>query len=162
MKQIPRYDSKASNPPGFKPFLSKMFNETLDQLWTNCSLKNKLFIGNHNLECSGGVFEARYRNIQSNRYDGIHLYGPSGMKAYTASVLNILSIAQLVKTTPPKYYDEFEHTKCNQARYQAKQQYKDNKMKNSQAKTTNMDDYHYTVPTYNRYAKLGDYIHLNF
>ena len=124
MKQIPRHDANTSNPPGLKPFLSKIFNETLDLLWTDCSLKNKLVIGNHNLHCSRAIFEARYRNIQSNRLDGVHLYGPSGMKSYTASVINIMSAAQLVKATPPKYYDEYNHMKCNQASYQTNQQYR--------------------------------------
>ena len=119
LKQTPRYDEKASNPPGLKPFLSSMINSTLDQLWSECSMKNKIIIGNHNLECSGGIREARYRNIQTNMHDGVHLYGPSGVKAYTTSVMNILSSAQLVETNPPKYYDEYNHKTCNQARYEA-------------------------------------------
>ena len=101
MKQIPRYDSYSSNPPGLKPYLSKIFNETLDELLSCSKHKNKIHIGNHNLDCSGGVLEARYRDIQSKKFDGIHMYGPSGMKAYTDSVLRILSSAQLVKKTPP-------------------------------------------------------------
>ena len=82
MKQIPRFDQQSSNPPGLKPFLSKRYNETLDQLWTACTMKDKLSIGNHNLDCTDGVFLARYRNIKDNKCDGIHMYGPSGMKAY--------------------------------------------------------------------------------
>ena len=156
MKQVPRYDNQSSNPPGLKPFLSNVFNETLDQLCRNSTFKNKLSIDNHNLECSGGRFEARYRNIQSKRFDGIHLYGPSGMKAYTASILNILSSAQLVKKTPPKYYDEFEHMKCDQARYQARQQFRVQGNKKSKARVSGKDDYQYTVPTYNKYAGLGN------
>ena len=79
--------------------------------WTNFTQivlsKNKLSVGHHNLECRGGVLDARYRNLQRKNYDGVHMYGPSGMKAYTASVVNILCTAQLVKQNPPKYLEDF-------------------------------------------------------
>ena len=78
------------------------------------------------------------------------------MKAYTASILNIFSSAQLVKKTPPKYYDEFEHMKCDQARYQARQQFRVQGNKKSKARVSGKDDYQYTVPTYNKYAGLGN------
>ena len=164
MKQVPRYDSNASNPPGLKPSLSKVFNDTLEKLCIDCPMKQKIIIGNHNLDCSGGIREARYRNIQLRKYDGIHMFGPSGMKAYTASVINILNKAQLVKVTPPKYYDD-GHKACNQARYQARHTNKrwDNSTQYSQkkvapqAKSNQNNDYQYTVPTYSRFYKLGDF-----
>ena len=106
MKQIPRYDCD------MKQKLSKLFNVTLEQLFEGCPYKSKITLGNHGLECSGGVFEARYENSQRKKYDGIHLFGPSGMKAYTNSVLSILTSAQLVLSVPPKYYDQFKHMKC--------------------------------------------------
>ena len=40
-------------------------------------------------------------------YDGVHLYGVSGKKAYTESVLNILRKAGLIKTSPPPYYRRY-------------------------------------------------------
>ena len=83
--------------------------------------KPKSHSGSHELNCSGGVLQARYRDTVSGRFDGIHMYGPSGQKAYTASVMKILRSAQLVKNSPPKYYDELDHRNCPQARYQAKQ-----------------------------------------
>ena len=160
LKQTPRYDEKASNPPGLKPFLSSMINSTIDQLWSECSMKNKIIIGNHNLECSGGIREERYRNIQTNMHDGVHLYGPSGVKAYTTSVMNILSSAQLVETNPPKYYDEYNHKTCNQARYEAERkstkQYNQSRTPDSRNKQYT-NQYQYTVPTQNRYAKFGNY-----
>ena len=36
--------------------------------------------------CSLCRVKSRYRSIQSNKFDGVHMYGPSGEKAYTASV----------------------------------------------------------------------------
>ena len=120
MKQIPRYDVLASTIPGLKPFLSNLFNETLDQLWSSC-FKERLSIGNHTLDCSGGVRLARYKDIQSARFDGVHMHGPSAEKSYTESVMKIISSAQLVKNIPPKYYDEFDHTRCPQTKNQTKQ-----------------------------------------
>ena len=122
MEQIPRHDRNTSNPPGLKPYLSSIFNETLHNL-CDSEQNSRVIFGKHNLECHGAVLEARYRNIQSNKFDGIHLHGPSGMKAYTTSVLNILSSAQLVVRCPPKYYDQLEHMRCPQAKYQAAQKY---------------------------------------
>ena len=106
------------------------------------------------------MFEARYRNSQTEKFDGIHLYGPSGKKAYTNSVLSILYSAQLVLTQPPKYYDQIEHMNCPQARYQAgqtrpqgRQQY--NKVQAIKKTKYSAGNYEYSVPTYNKFAKLG-------
>ena len=99
------------------------------------------------------------------------MYGPSGEKAYTASLLNILSSAQLVKTIPPKYYDEYNHRSCNQARYMMKQKNRTQNKNNQNNKdisnstnsgNTNSGNYQYTVPTNNRYAQLGDFFPGNF
>ena len=94
--------------------MAKLFNDTLDQLISDSSshIKSKVRIGNHNLDCSGGVMLARYKNIPMNKFDGIHMYGPSGMKAYTASVLNILSEAKLVLSSTPRYYDQYDYQSC--------------------------------------------------
>ena len=62
-------------------------------------MKDKLVIGIHTLECFGATKEARYRDIINKKFDGVHLYGPSGMKAYTISVLNILNIAGIFELT---------------------------------------------------------------
>ena len=147
-------------------------------------------IGNHSLECSGGVLQARYNNSQSGKFDGIHLFGPSGGKAYTASVMDILREAGLVKTEPPKYYDELDHKNCEQARYQASQarriaaQHISGSSHNFYRKTTNnirafkntntkqgketeaniraYGNYQYEVPTFNRFSKLGDFFPENY
>ena len=79
------------------------------------------------------------------------MVGPSGMKAYTASVLDILSSAQLVISMPPKYYDQFEHMTCPQARYQARQSQYQNRQ-NIKVQTDNK--YEYSVPTFNKFARL--------
>jgi hypothetical protein len=167
LKQVPRYDVYSSTIPGLKPFLSKLYNDTLDQLGSSCTFKDKLVIGNHTLDCAGGVMLARYKDIKSGRYDGVHLYGPSGQKAYTESVMKILSSAQLVKASPPKYYDEYDHQTCSQARYQTKhgERRRQTKTKNNSQNSLNSSntgrDYQYAIPTQNRYATLGDYFPKN-
>ena len=102
--------------------------------------------------------------------------------------MNILRIAGLVKTEPPKYYNELDHTNCEQARYQARQTKQCNAAKqmssssyNYYRKTTNNirankntkgkdtdsnirahGNYQYEVPTYNRFTKLGDFFPGNY
>ena len=46
--------------------------------------------------------------------------------------------------------------KCDQARYQARQQFRVQGNKKSKARVSGKDDYQYTVPTYNKYAGLGN------
>ena len=155
LKQIPRIDALSSTTPGLKPHLSKLYNDTLDTLASNCSFKNKLVIGNHDLDCTGGVLQARYRDSISGRYDGTHMFGPSGQKAYTASVMRILNSAQLVRVNPPKYYDQFD-----------KQYNSTTNQENTNRRKNTVNSGHrfnqYSVPTHNRFTKLGDYFPGNY
>ena len=108
-KQIPRYDTKIVDPLQIKAALSDIYNKRIAELWMNSSLKSKIFVGSHNIECNGGIREARYRCTLSGRYDGVHLYGPSGMKVYTNSVMEILKRAGIISTDRPP---------CKQFQYQ--------------------------------------------
>ena len=87
MNLTPRYESVEVDPHGIKAALCRLYNDTLVQLWLSSPLKDQIHIGIHSLECAGAIKEARYR--LGNKYDGLHLYGPSGRKAYTESVLKI-------------------------------------------------------------------------
>ena len=122
-------------------------------------------IGNHSLECSGGVRLARYKDIQSGKYDAIHMVGPSGQKSYTESVLKVLSSAQLVQVTPPKYYDEYPRYQKKQPtninRVNAQHRNGSSNLSQSQSRRPGQDN-QYSVPTYNRYAKLADYFPGNY
>ena len=51
--------------------------------------------------------EARYKDTKTGHFNGVHLFGPSGVKSYTKSLLSILDSAKLVRSNVPKYYDEF-------------------------------------------------------
>ena len=112
MKHIPRYDPKSVDPLAIKPALSQLFNNTLAEQWINSPLKERIFVGTHNIDCTGAIQAARYKHTKSGRFDGIHLYGSSGGKAYTKSMLNILRSAGMVSP-------DFDfHLSCAQSKYQ--------------------------------------------
>ena len=108
-KQIPRYDTAETDPLQLKSALSHIFNNTLVDQWMKSPLKDKIYVGTHNIDCSGGIREARYRCTKSGRYDGVHLYGTTGPKAYTNSVINILKSADIISEDFPP---------CQQFQYQ--------------------------------------------
>ena len=153
MKQIPRYDPHDVDPLGLKPSLSLLFNNTLGSLWLDSPLRHKLFVGDHNIECNGAIREARYRHTRTGRFDGIHLYGSSGRKAYTNSVLNILKLAQV---TSPDF-----HGPCEQFRHQNRQIRANNKQTGSRhaksltGRVKQSQQTVFSVPTQNRFSPLS-------
>ena len=155
MKQIPRYDPSDVDPLSLKPALAMLFNNTLTNLWMESPDKEKIFIGIHNIECNGAIRESRYRHTKSGKYDGIHLYGSSGRKAYTLSVLNILKAAQVTSS------EHNYHQSCAQFKYQNRQNRNnprqtvkshDRKFSGSQKNQQNI----FTVPTHSRFDTLFD------
>ena len=173
MCQTPRYDEISTDPLALKRVLADLFNQTLAELWLGSTLKDKLVVGIHNLECTGGIREARYRDIRDKRYDGVHMYGPSGMKAYTISVLNILKLANILDQTDGQnisgqdYYFkfmEFQHQKRKNSRYTRKphnSRTKPNSFKDrdTQPKASQRSqktyEQRYTVPTSNIFEHLN-------
>ena len=115
MNLTPRYDPVDVDPHGIKAALCRLYNDTLVQLCLSSPLKDKIHIGTHSLECSGAVKDARYR--LGNRYDGLHFYGPSGRKAYTESVLQILRSAAMLKRSPPRYFRHFYESQTKSASF---------------------------------------------
>ena len=152
MKQIPRYDRSDLDPLSIKQALSQIFNNTLTELWLSSPFKQKIFVGNHNIECSGGIRESRYRNIQTGAFDGVHLYGSSGRKAYTQSVLNIFKEAGIVEK-------DFDHKDCFQTKYQSKQRnYNKNKVWpfDRDVRRPKLYQEEFFVPLKNRFECLGE------
>lgn len=147
MKQIPRYDPASVDPLALKTALSQLFNNTLTNLWTDSPLRQKIYLGNHNIECSGAIRESRYRHTKSGKFDGIHLYGSSGMKAYTLSILNIL---QQAKVTSSEYTF---HQSCPQAVYQQRT-YKSATKTTKSTRDQKIPQSLFAVPIYNRFASL--------
>ena len=151
MKQVPRYDPPHVDPLSLKPALSILFNNTMTNLWMESSYKERIHIGSHNIECTGAIKESRYRHTKSGKFDGIHLFGSSGQKAYTLSVLNILQQANVTSS------EHDYHLSCAQFKYQNKQkrsEYKSNKGDRPNDRKNNQDNF--KVPTYSRFTGLND------
>ena len=110
LKQVPRYDPVDVDPLSIKPALAQLYNNTITDQWMNSKFKENIILGSHNIDCTGAIKESRYRETKSGKFDGIHLFGSSGCKAYTLSVLNILNMAQLTSS------DYAYHQSCDQYR----------------------------------------------
>ena len=159
MKQIPRYDHASNDPHAIKAALSQLYNDTLMQLWLASPLKDRLTIGSHRLECSGGVRESKYRF--RNKFDGVHMFGQSGRKAYTESVLRIIRDAGHIKSPPPSYFRRYHKTEdeakpTTQGRYNCPTQ--DTDWKNDQDvrhKIKGKTIFKSTVPTSNSFSSLN-------
>ena len=159
MQQIPRYDPQEVDPLALKPSLSLLFNNTLTNLWADSPLRNQIFIGVHNIECNGAIREARYRHTKSGRFDGIHLFGSSGRKAYTRSVLNILQSANI---TSPDFHgpcEQFVHQyrDIRAHRWQGNNHSQPRntiERANSRDKYTSTRQNVFTIPTQNRFDAL--------
>ena len=80
MKQVPRYDAEVLDPLQLKQALAEIYNNKLSDLWLHSAMKKNIFVGAHSsIACAGGIRKARYWCTQSGRFDGVHLYGPSGI-----------------------------------------------------------------------------------
>ena len=157
MKQIPRYDPIHVDPLALKPVLSQLYNNTLTDEWMNTQYKDKISIGNHTIECTGAIKESRYRETKSGRFDGIHLYGSSGRKAYTLSMLNILKNCQITSS------DFDYHQSCEQYRYQERnrkyrKQNNDRQVDNrrNNRRNTYNQRTEFSLPTENRFESLSE------
>ena len=132
--------------------VDQLFNTTLTEQWMTCQHKDKIFIGTHNIECSGSIKESRYRETKTGRFDGVHLYGSSGQKAYTLSVLNILKAAQLTTS-------DFDfHQSCAQSQY--KQTNRSNNVRSNrqgagQTAHSRRQTGYYSIPTQNRFQTFA-------
>ena len=150
MKLTPRYDTSENDPQSIKSALVQIYNDTLLKLWIESPNKDKIHIGSHSLECAGGVRKARY--MLGRKYDGLHMYGPSGRKAYTESVLNILRDAGFIRNNPPRYfhaYHDKQTHKTQDDKYICPTQETDY-LRDRDVRHTNIS-HQYAVPTSNRF-----------
>ena len=122
MEHPPRFDAQNVDPTLLKHNLAKLANTTLNQLWLNSTLKDKIIIGRHSLECHGiGRSHLDRYESSAGRYDGVHLYGKTGVRDYTNRVKNILLLALPKPTTPTSL--STDHTRCPQALHQTRTKY---------------------------------------
>ena len=159
MEQIPRYDTITSDPHAIKPRLSKLYNKTLEQLCQQSPLKNKLMYGKHTLGCAGGIRESRYVDHKRKMFDGVHLYGPSGGKAYTESVLSILRNCGLMKNSPPAYFRRYHSEFSSKVEYFCPTQdvdwLNDRDIRKPKSSNKSQTKYDYNVPTSNKFESLN-------
>ena len=167
MTQTPRYDVKAVDPLSLKPVLAHLFNQTLAELWLDSPLKDRVVLGIHNLECTGGIREARYRDLKNRKYDGVHMYGPSGKKAYTISVLDIMKSADIIAQVDMRMSAKHFYRKQIQFQFQKRRQ--NQKSRANRTRTLNdrdvrpqssnrrqdMNQQRYSVPTSNMFDHLN-------
>ena len=117
------------HPPRFddniKSKLADLANNTTNQLWAISPLKDKIFIGRHSLVSpgTGSTHLARYKDYTTGRYDGVHLYGKTGVKDYTDSMKSIMVMALMpnilnTETVRDNSLGAADHTTCEQAVYQ--------------------------------------------
>ena len=89
------------------------------------------------------------------------MYGPSGGKAYTESVLSILRKIGLIKNTPPSYFRRYHSEYSNKEEYVCPTQDvdwmndRDVRKAKSYPKSQNRYNYKYNVPTSNRFEYLN-------
>ena len=92
LKLIPRYDPPSIDPLGLKSDLSKMFNEKLDDFCMNSPFKSKVFVGSHNIDCTGAIRESRYCFAECEIRHSLFIAGIAKLKrenlmGYTCMVL---------------------------------------------------------------------------
>ena len=82
----PRFDDKIRTE--LASFANTVLKKKIEKLG-----ENRILIGNHSLKCVGigKTFEARYRNTLTRRMDGLHFFGPLGVKTYSESLINIFT-----------------------------------------------------------------------
>ena len=100
MEHPNRFDSNSVDPIQLKPALAKLANSTMTQLWIDSPMKDRISIGCHNLEFAG-THDSIFKDKRTNRWDGLHFYGPLGRKTFTKSVLDIIkgNVQELHKST---------------------------------------------------------------
>ena len=148
MEHSPRFDETDVDPTGIKPLLVKYANDTLVQMLQSSPMKDKLVLGKHKLDCAGDKMAAMYRDGWSDRFDGVHMYGRQGRRAFTSSVLEIiksaLSTPHDAKTASSSY-----HSSCPQTQYM-------NKQKKKTVPSNQHNQNIYTVPVKNQFDILGN------
>ena len=121
MEHAPRFDEQSVDPIGLKPALANFANMTLNQLWKESPLRSQIIVAAHNLLCNNDdTRKARYTDEKTKRYDGVHLYGSFGKRAYTRSVANILIQAVTLSVSQPGHTqvsNKDDHVDCPQSRY---------------------------------------------
>ena len=111
MEHAPRWDTPKDDPHGAKPQLAKLANDTLRRMVDQSRYSSKIMVGVQTglqvegraradlMTCNGDNWKSR--NVKSGKYDGVHYYSCQGQEALTASMLEVLRQAGLVRQARP-------------------------------------------------------------
>ena len=135
MEHPERNDDHNIDPISLKPSLAKFANSTFNQLWMESPFKSQIIVAAHSVFSVGETKDSILRDDTNNKYDGVHMYGPAGTKAYTKSLINILNQigAPSAKKKGTSSVKSGDHANCPQAKYQR-----------------------YSIPVNNRFKVLGN------
>ena len=120
MQHAPRWDTQRDDPYGAKPQLAELANATLKRLVDESAHSNRIMVGVHTgLQVEGQARldmmtnngdNWRSRKVKKEKYDGVHYYSRQGQEALTASMLEVLRQAGLVRQprAPPVQAPQME------------------------------------------------------
>ena len=80
LKLNPRYDPPSVDPLGLKSDLSKKFNAKLEELCMQSPFQSKVFIGSHNIDCTGAIRESRYLFMEFSISHSLFIAGTGTQK----------------------------------------------------------------------------------
>ena len=107
MGQGARWDTAEVDPYSAKPQLAELANDTLRRMVDESKYSSRIMVGGHTglqvegsaradmMTCRGDNW--RSRNVKNGKYDGVHFYSRQGQEALTASMLEVLRQAGLVR-----------------------------------------------------------------
>ena len=90
LEHAPRFDNNLDHL-SLKPKLARFANKTFNELWLSSPHKERIQIGKLNMECSDDLVEARYRDERTGRFDGIHMFGMFGKRAFSRNLIRIIN-----------------------------------------------------------------------
>ena len=101
LRRPPRFDLLAADPLQVKPQLSRLGDAILFDLWCGSTLKEKIFLGDHQIPHQmDSSHPLVFGSPGLPSYDGLHMCGPAGRETFQQSILHILAKSGLVK--PPQ------------------------------------------------------------
>jgi hypothetical protein len=107
MQHFPRWDTHRDDPYGAKPLLAELANNTLLRMVDESRHSDRIMVGVHSgLQVEGQAMTDMMtnhgdnwnsRNVKQGKFDGVHYYSRQGQEALTASMLEVLRQAGLVR-----------------------------------------------------------------
>ena len=91
LEHTQRFVNRDTDPMALKPYLARFANTTLLNLLQTSTFKNKIQIGKYNHDCPEDKIKDRYTDEKSQQFDGFHMYGFFGRRAFTRSLQDIIS-----------------------------------------------------------------------